>query len=315
MWTQDDNYGLYAYVAISSADATKIDTAGQTFGTPEACHFVADGYANTTNSTVVVNGATVPMTVSNTPLATRRQAFATLLAASHAFARGTAHRIYAEDMDPLLDSNQILAGNLKGMAQPAVLTTLTQQFQAGGFSLKSYLRVILNSALYQLTTAGTTTANDALLARRRVRRHHAEVVEQGVYAVTGEPFPLSVARGGSGSNFFEELFGYPVDRSLLLERTDQVNISQTFLLMNSALATNGLAAMTNSRIETLANQVSSAILTLQAAVTTVFHDALGRDPFPAELAAIDSAEAGETPLTALTDVAIAVCSTSEYVAR
>jgi hypothetical protein len=310
MWTQNDNYGLYAYVSTTSGGATEINTSGKTFGSPLSAHFVADGYANTTSSTVVVNGQTVPMTVANTPLATRQQTFAQILVASNAFARGTAHRIYAEVMAPLLDPNQFLAANLNAVVQPAVLSTLTTQFKQGGFSMKSLLRTILNSKLYQLTTAGPATwpaANDALLARRTVRRHHSEVIEWGVSSVTGTTFSMNTA--------FEDQFGYPINRQTILDRTDEVNIGQAFMLMNSPIATNGLAAKTNSQIQTLANQVTANTITLSQAITTIFHDALGRDPSSTELSTITTLEAGLTPLVALEDVAVAICATSEYVSR
>jgi hypothetical protein len=248
------------------------------------------------------------MTVANTPEATRRATFAGIFTASNAFARGTAHRIFSEVMDPLLDPNQFLAVNLSAVQQPGLLTTLTQQFKSGDFSLKSFLRLICNSKLYQLTTAGTTVANDKILARRTVRRHHGEVIEKGIHAVTGQPYTMNA--------FFEQQFGYPFQPSIsILDRTDQVNISQSFMLLNSPLATNGFAARANSQVQTLANQVTANTLTMSEAITKLFHIALGRDPSPTELSAINTAIAGQAPLVALEDVAVAICATSEFMSR
>jgi hypothetical protein len=210
-------------------------------------------------------------------------------------------------MDPLLDPNQFLAANVSAVQQPGLLTTLTTQFKSGGFSLKSFLRLICNSKLYQLTTAGSTVANDKILARRTVRRHHGEVIEKGMYAVTGEAYTMQT--------FFEQQFGYPLKRQSILERTDQVNIGQSFMLLNSPAATNGLAAKTNSQVQTLANQVTANTITMSQAITKLFHFALGRDPSSTELSAINTAIAGQTPLVALEDVAVAICATSEFMAR
>jgi adhesin/invasin len=319
MWTQNDNYGLYAYFSTTNGGATKVDTSGKAFGAPVSAHFVADGYANTTSSTVVVGGVAVPMTVANTPMATRRSTFAGILTASNAFARGTAHRIFAEVMDPLLDPNQFLGANLDAMSEPALLGVLTTQFKNGGFSLKAYLRVILNSVLYQLTTDATKsgTTHDNILARRTVRRHHGEVLEQGVYAV---------AEGTADSyvfgNFFETQFGYPVNRQTILDRTDAVNIGQAFVLNNtSGGSIVGLASQTNAKSQVsnattgLATQVTNKTITLNQAITTLFHYALSRDPTATELTNINTIEAGQTPLVALNDVADALCSTAEFISR
>ena len=319
MWTQNDNYGLYAYFSTTNGGATKVDTSGKAFGTPVSAHFVADGYANTTSSTVVVGGVAVPMTVANTPMATRRSTFAGILTGSNAFARGTSHRIFSEVMTPLLDPNQFLGANLDAMSEPVLLGTLTTQFKNGGFSLKAYLRVILNSVLYQLTTDATKTGttHDNILARRTVRRHHGEVVEQGVY---------SVAEGTADSyvfgSFFETQFGYPVNRQTILDRTDAVNIGQAFLLNNtSGGSIIGLTAQTNAKSQVsmattgLAAKVAAGTITLDAAITTLFHYALSRDPSGTELTNVKNIEAGQTPLVALNDIADALCSSAEFISR
>jgi DNA repair exonuclease SbcCD nuclease subunit len=57
----------------------------------------------------------------------------------------------------------------------------------------------------------------------------------------------------------------------------------------------------------LAAQVTAGTITLNQAITTLFHEALGRDPSSTELTAINTAVAGQTPLVALEDVAVALC--------
>src|SRR5204862_8122440 len=89
-WIQDDNYGLYAFVAQSSGEATKMDRTGRRFGTPVQPRWVVDGYAS---------APTGLPTLADT-LAVRRAKFADLLVASNAFHRGTAHRIWSEIATP-----------------------------------------------------------------------------------------------------------------------------------------------------------------------------------------------------------------------
>ena len=151
-------------------------------------------------------------------------------------------------------------------------------------------------------------ANDKILARRTVRRHHGEVIEKGLYSVTGVAFTAM-------NNNFQQQFGYPLRRQEILDRTDQVNIGQAFTLLNGQNAANGLVKRANSRPITLANQVTAGTITLTQAITILFHEALGRDPSSTELTAINTSIAGQTPLVALEDVSVAICNTSEFVNR
>jgi hypothetical protein len=300
MWVQDDNYSLYAFLGTPS-QATKVNTSGKKFGTPLQPGWVVDGYNN---------AVTTGLPALTDPLPTRAAKFADLFTASNAFARGTAHRIFAEVMDPLLDPNQFLASNLANVQQPAVLDELATVFKQQNLSLQGFLSVVLKSKLYQLTTAGTTTANDQLLARRTVRRHHSEVIEAGVSMVAGVPFKTQ--------KFFQQNFGYPIPQKMmtLLERTDGVNLSQTLTLMNSPVSITGLEMASGSDIPTLATQVTSGKMSRSDAITQIITTALGRAPTATELAAVVSVCTGAaSDLEALEDVAQAVCTTTEFVAR
>jgi hypothetical protein len=300
-WVQDDNYGLYAFVAMNNGQATKVDITNKKFGQPVQPHWVVDGYQK-----AITSG----LPVLTDPIAMRRTKFADLFTASDAFARGTAHRIFAEVMEPLLDPNQFLASNLAAVQQPAVLDALTTVFKQQNASLQGFLSVLLKSKLYQLTSAGTSTANDALLARRTLRRHHSEVIEAGISMVAGVPFKTQTA--------FQQSFGYPIPQRMmtLLERTDGVNLSQPLILLNSSMATNGQAAANGSLVQQLATQVTSGKMTRSAAIQQIVTTGLGRAPTQAELSSIVGiCQGAATDLEALEDVAVAVCATTEFVAR
>ena len=74
--------------------------------------------------------------------------------------------------------------------------------------------------------------------------------------------------------------------------------------------------MANSGIETLAKQVTGGTMTRSQAIQEIVTTALGRAPTATELGAIVSATTGAaSDLDALVDVAVAVCSTTEFVAR
>lgn len=263
-WVQDENYGLYAYFAASPADATKLNKAGQRFGQPVEPSWVFDK---------TVTG--LPKLAD--PIATRKAKFADLFVQTNAFYRGTGHRIWSELMTPLLDPNEFLKSNLNAVTNPKLLDVIGQAFKDQATSLKGFVRTVCNSRVYQLTTKGTSTKNDDLLARRTVRRHHAEVLEQGVSQIAGVPF--------ASSTFFEQNFGYPSARTTIKERNDSVNMIQAFTLMNSTAATNGKIVMAGSQIAKLAADVTAKTITLEAAITTIFRAGLSRDPSATELAA------------------------------
>jgi hypothetical protein len=317
MWLQDDNYSLYAFFAMSATDATEIDINAKPVldkaGKPVVMQpgWVVDGYANK---------VTTGLPLLTDPIATRRAKFASLMSASSAFARGTGHRIWSEVMDRLLDPNQFLQANIASVVNPKLLATITSEFQAQQSSLKGFLRDILNSKLYQLTTAGKDTKNDALFARRTVRRHHSEVLDSGIAQLTGTPAPNELMVSQSANNLFPFNFGFPGTRGSITERNDAVNMSQAFTLMNSPLSTNGELGMTGNQVTALATSVTNKTVTLQQAITTLFQSALQRDPSSTELAAFmtesqNATTGGETTLMFLQDVAVALGASIEYVMR
>ncbi len=295
-WTQDQNYGLYAFFANNAGEATKVDKNNRMFGTPLQPAFVFD-------PTATGLGALTD------PVAGRRQKFADLFVASKAFARGTAHRLWSELMGQMLDPNQFLQVNLAGVKNPKLMDAVTQAFTDGKLSLKSFLRTVTNSKLYQLSGTGKDTKNDALYARHVTHRHHSEVLDSGTSALAGVPFTAL-------EQFFSFNFGYPSTRTTIGERSDAVNMSQAFTQMNSSRSTNGRIVMANNQIDRLATSVDASTITLDAALGTLFRTALSRDPSPAELQVFKT-ERGSAANTRefLQDAAVALGATIEYVMR
>lgn len=317
-WTQDDNYALYAFVAETPDPATKVDKAGVKFGTPLQPGWVLDGYAN----------APKGLPKLTDPVDVRRAAFGQLLAASPAFRRGTSHRIGTEIAAPLLNPDQFLRANIDAVASPELLAALTQTFTNEGTSLKGFLRVCLNSKLYQLSSSGTSTAADALQGRYVLRRNHAEVIERGDWGIAGittgtqwtsytlqastTPLTLPV------TDIFALNFGYPIRFTTVNNpmRIDAVSMQQELIQLNTANGTSGLVALPASQLGALAAAVDAQKLTFASAVAVLFRSALSREPTPAEINLIQTATAGSASTrAALEDAAVGITGSAEFVFR
>ncbi len=297
-WVQDDIYGLYAFFANNNGEATKVDLAGKKFGKPVAPSFVLDGYAK----------APKDLPALGAPLQLRRATFSQLLRQSDAFARGTSHRIWAELKSPLLDSNQFVKANLDAMGAPAVLAALAKTFKQRNTSLKGFLRDCLNSRLYQLTadSAAVDTAIDGI-ARHKMRRHHAEVIEKGYRALAGVDM--------KGTNeFFRENFGYPFDRESITSRRDDVNSAQCAILMNSSSVAGVISS--GPTVSKLVADVDDDKIALDQAIVTLFRRALSRDPSPDELQVVlaeaKQCQAERSTREALEDVAAGLAASIEF---
>src|SRR4029077_11863284 len=140
--------------------------------------------------------------------------------------------------------------------------TLGTELAANKFSLKSFLREILNSKAWQLSSAAANAANDSVLARYPVARVNAEGADQAMSQVAGVTYTMSP--------FVLFNFGYPSTRAVIDERSNSVNMGQYFCVTNSPQAANGRIAMTGSQIIALANQVNAKTITIDQAITTIF---------------------------------------------
>lgn len=284
-WTMTQNRGLYKFFEPT--------TSGTLL-------FVVDGVSS--------NPTNLPAATDSQAI--RRARFGTLLAASKAFPRGTGHRIFAEVMQPLLNSNRILAQAVADVKVPKVLEACSSVFTAQNTSLKGFLRVLLNSRLYQLTTKGTTVANDAILARHTLRRHAAEVLEAGIVSVTG------IADSTSARDDFYSKFGYAMDRTVITERSFAVNTIQPLTLLNNPSSAPGKVTNSTGVIAGLASKVDGGTMTLDGAITEIFRRALSRDPTAAELTALKSElSTATTNKEKLEDVAVVVMASTEFSTR
>ena len=280
-WTQSETYGLYAYMSNSSR-----------YGNPR---WVADGTGNQ---------VTGPAYASDN-LDVRRAALASTWTQSPAYHRATAHRIWAEIASPLLNVNEFLAANLSAVKNQQLLTALGDTFAAQNTSLQGFLRVALNSKLYQLSSAHTTTAGDANQARYQLRRNHAEVLERGIHQIADVVY--------RSDSIFRANF-YAAERDSINTRDgDATSIDQALMLLNSSRA----RAITDSgnQIATLANSVNGNAMTYEEAVTVLVRAALSRNPTAAELAAIVAERDPGNTRASLEDVAVGVATSAEFVFR
>jgi adhesin/invasin len=312
-WLQADNYALYAYQVDNSTYCTIYQCATNSrVAAPTQPGFVADGYASAPagQPTLGTNSRNVDL---NSSLAARRAAFASVFTKSNAFHRGTAHRIWAEIATQLIDPDQFLAANLAGDPTPALLTALATAFANSNSQLKAFLRVCLNSNLWQLTAAYPSQAGDTYQGRYVIRRQHAEVIDRSVNEVLGTAYT-------NPTKLFTSLFGYPVRKggnfNEIHDRSDAINLAQTLVQMNSSSSTSGLEA-NSSFLNGLANSVDvTKTLTYDQAATQVVQAILQRPPTAAELSTIDTARAASpTTIAALQDLAVGVMTSAEFMMR
>ncbi|MBA2322161.1 MAG: Ig-like domain-containing protein [Deltaproteobacteria bacterium] len=298
-WTLAQSHGLYKFFEVDAGEFNYYDPAQSKYVNPTMM-FVVDGAST--------NPTNLPQPTDT--LAVRRQRFAALLVASRAFPRGTGHRIFAEVMQPLLDSNRVLAQQLADVKVPEVLKASTSVFTSQGTSLKGYLRILMRSKLYQLTTKGTTTTNDAILARHPLRRHAAEVLQAGIVAATG------VADSTSARDDFLSKFGYATERSAITQRSFAINTIQPLTLLNNPSSAPGKVTQSTGIVAGLATKVDGGTLTLDAAITEIFRRALTRDPTATELTSLKNEIAtATTTKEKLEDVAVVVMASTEFSTR
>ncbi len=295
-WTQADRYPLDAFFARTPGDATPLDKTGVRVGSPYQPGFVFDPSAPVT-------------TTLSDPMDVRRAEFARLFTGAPQFMRGLAHRVFAEVMTPLLNPNQFLQKELDEVAVPNVLDAIAEAFRAQNTSLQGFLGVVFKSAAYQLSSSadGLDPANDRLLQRRTLRRHHAEVLDAALDELTG-----ATLQGGD-LDFFHQTFGYPEERETITDRSTAVNMSQALVLQNSPVSQERLAS---GDMAALAQQVSGGSMTQEAAVQQIFRRALTRDAAADELAAcLDTIAQAPSVQEGLEDVAAAVIGTAEFVLK
>ncbi len=119
---------------------------------------------------------------------------------------------------------------------------------------------------------------------------------------------------GGNLTFFHQTFGFPFDRDSIAERVGAVNMSQSFLLMNSPVVQDRVR--NGGKISALASQVSNNQITPTDAVQQIWRSALSRNADAAEVAcALTTINDAPNMTEGLQDVAAVVMSTAEFVMR
>jgi hypothetical protein len=244
-----------------------------------------------------------------------RAEFARMLTTNPQFARATVNLLWAEMfgvgiVDPPLDfdmarldpSNPPPAPWTLQPSHPELLEALAQNFRHNNHSLRSVIKLIAKSNAYQLSSSfsGDWKASYAkYFARRFVRRLKAEEIHDSLVHATGLYTDIPI-RGtdfrakyatetrspedfkGKGAvlkdiNFFLESFGQ-TNREYS-ERTNEGDITQAILLMNSPFVLRQVKAATGSFVSKLIDDPSSE----DEKITRLFERFLVRQPTGAEM--------------------------------
>ena len=244
-----------------------------------------------------------------------RAEYARMLTSHPQFARTAVNLLWAEMfgvgiVDPPLDfdlaridpNNPPPAPWSLQPTHPELLEALAQFFRENNYSLRAVLRLIANSSAYQLSSAfpGEWKASYArYFARKFVRRLKAEEIHDSLVAATnlftdipirGTDFRAKYATEtrspedfkGKGSalkevNFFLETFGQ-TNREYS-ERTNEGDITQAILLMNSPFVLRQIRAAPGSYLSKLLEQSTSE----DEKITRLFQRFLVRSPAKEEL--------------------------------
>lgn len=291
---QDTRYGIDAFFATTPDDATKLDKFNNRVGAPLQPSWLLEP------------GVTVTSTDA-TPLADRRAELATILTNSALFDRGLAMRYFAEVVTPIVHVNEMFAADLAVVTIPGTMAAIVQSFTSANGSLPAFLGSIFKSATYQLSSSSTTTQYDSFLARHLPRRDYSEGAESLVLNMTGATPTLL--------GFFRQTFGFPLDRAVVDERKDAVNMSQSLVFMNSSAVQDNVTA-TGGKVAQLGTNVDSGTVTLDAALTSLWRSAYSRNPDAAELTmARQSVTLASTTTEGLEDVATALMASIEAMAH
>jgi hypothetical protein len=238
----------------------------------------------------VVNGRYTDRSIED-----RRAALADLLTTSRTFHRGTGHRVWAHLKPALLDPRSFIETPRAAIVQARVLDALEQAMRDARSSLPAFLEVVMSSRVYQLSSEGLSTKDDALLARHPVERNVALSLERGAHETIGVGLPFA------SDGFFLAQLGGRVSRAM--------NLAQPLVIMNGPLPLPG------TWLETLADDVDRGRRTLDEALDSLFRRALGRDPTATERAAIAAQVQGLPAREALEDVVMALLETAEFALR
>ncbi|MCP4173251.1 MAG: DUF1549 domain-containing protein [Fuerstiella sp.] len=210
---------------------------------------------------------------------------------NHEFARAVANRYVAyllgrglvEPVDDIRATNP--------PTNPAMLQALADHLISHNFDLKQLIRIIMNSRLYQLSSAPTAdnVADRKFYSHFKVKRLAAEPLLDAVDYVTGTSTKFKGLPAGTRAieipdgeypNYFLTTFGKPKRASVCeCERAPDENLGQALHTINGDIVAGKLSDKNGRITELLATDRSDRDL-----ITEVYKVTLCRSPSAAELA-------------------------------
>lgn len=215
---------------------------------------------------------------------------------------------------------------------PELLDRLTDEFIASRYDIRHLMRLIANSATYQLasSTDNTNEDDETGFSHTIARRLTAEQTIDAIAAVLGEPVvfgghkagtravQLKGVRGGHrystpeiGDRFLL-LFGKPVRlQSCECERSNSPSLAQTFEMVSGELINELISRKSTAFAKSLAADVPIAEI-----LTTLYWSALSRAPTAQEQTAMSKhIQSCSSPLDGLQDIAWALLNSNEFLLR
>lgn len=238
-WSQNDYFGMTAFFAQLQRKSS-----------PRGDYLVAEGDPATNHPRTGKRVAAHPLGVAepaHDPTGDRRVVLAEWLtnADNPWFARNLANRIWArmlgrgivEPVDDFRETNP--------PSNPALLDALAADLRQNQFDLRSLVRTVARSRVYQQSTAtnGTNVDDEQNYSRSMLKRLDAEVLLDAVSQTTGVPEKFEGATAGLRAvqlwdsrvdHYFLALFGRPVRKTVCTcERNDAPSVAQVLHLLNS----------------------------------------------------------------------------------
>lgn len=225
-----------------------------------------------------------------------RAAYGRMLTADRQFARATVNYLWAEMfgrglVEPLNSFD--LARLSVQPSHPALLEALTDDFIAGGYDVRAFLRTIALSNTYQLSAQYNGPHPEvSYFARRAPRRLSAEALLDAILAATAVPAQFQVqglgtvtkamqlpdpleARRTAASRFLDHFGRGNRDD---VARTNDSAISQSLALMNDSIVTTRVRRANNSTV----SKVLAATSDPGTVADQLYLITLSRRPTPAE---------------------------------
>ncbi len=216
---------------------------------------------------------------------------------------------------------------------PGLLDALAREFVAARFDLRQMIRLVMNSQVYQLSSAPQATNRDDELnfSHASVRRLSAEQLLDSLSQATGVPlefngYPAGTRAGelpgvfaqrrrgtpSSPADEFLQLFGKPPRlQTCECERSNETTLNQAFVMVGGGLVKDLLARPGNRLSQLLVEQKSAAEM-----LGELYWATLSRAPATVELQATAAyIEQAPDRRAALEDVAWGLLNSNEFLLR